>query len=175
MLGRVLLQRLRDWVKDDRGSAAVEFLLSSTLVLAIAAAGADLGAAMRASTALQAATADAGRILSLAPKDQNGVIFPEAIELAREEFAARLAEGGLAPSGAPAPSGADCSADGSLCHVIEDIPGSASALGRARSTIAVWSAATVPVNFIDVFSGDAAPAAKGYFRVVSDSVQVHHR
>jgi len=130
---------------------------------------------MRAWTWREAATADAGRLLSLAPMDENGALMNDAIELARAEFAARLAETGLIPATAPAPAGAECSVDGSICHSLEVIPGSMAALGRQRSTITVWAAAKAPVTFLYAFSGETAPAQNGWFRVVADAVQVHHR
>lgn len=162
-------------VRDDDGSASIELAFSVIIIFMLVMAGADLSRSMRGATALQTAAGDAARRLSLTPNNASGALMPAGVSLAHAGFLEHLSASGLNPLPVAAPAGSVCTADGVLCHRMEEVPGSEEALGETQRRVVVWVAAASPSRFLRAFADDTPPARRGSFHLTADARQLHLR
>lgn len=164
----------RAFLRDRKGSAAAEVAMSASVIIAIAVAASDLGVVLRGDAALEAAARDAARVLSLAPLDAAGTPTAESLALAETVVSERLLRAGLTPQAVIAPQGAACSADSALCAKVEAVAGSVAILGEERRLVTVWTAASAPTRFMDVFFPEVAGGA-GKVSMTASLSQMHFR
>ncbi|MEM1315445.1 MAG: TadE/TadG family type IV pilus assembly protein [Pseudomonadota bacterium] len=162
-------------VRDDDGSASVEFVFSIIIIFMLVLAGSDLSRSMRGATALQTAAGDAARRLSLTPRGGDGALMDAGISLAHQGFLNHLAVSGLEALALVPPEGASCTTDRVMCHRIEEVAGSEAALGEPQRRITVWVAAASPSRFLRAFADDTTPARRGSFHLTADARQLHLR
>ncbi|MEM6438941.1 MAG: hypothetical protein AAF763_04470 [Pseudomonadota bacterium] len=162
-------------VRDEDGSASIELAFSVIVIFMLVLAGSDLSRSMRGATALQTAAGDVARRLSVTPEATDGVLMPAGVSLAHQGFLNHLNASGLNPLPVAAPADATCTADGVLCHRMEEVPGSQQALGEAQRRVTVWVAAASPSRFLRAFADDTPPARRGSFHLTADARQLHLR
>ena len=143
----------RAGLRDERGSATIEFTIGVLIFATIAAAAADLGAVMAAQARIDGAARDATRTLSLVPRDGDGDFLTAGVDLAVEEYNQRVELAGLDPIDISndVPDEAVCTDDGSFCHMVQEVPGSEDALGEARHIVSIWTGAEIDTVLAEQF------------------------
>lgn len=71
-MARQCLRLVKNWLKDDRGSSTVEFVIALPILLAMLAFSVQYGNALKVRNNLDIASRDAARYLARAPLDSTG-------------------------------------------------------------------------------------------------------